>query len=318
VKLTGVLGDAAGDLGLRFNLLGILPVGMLVLFLTAMYQSGAFSGAPDVGAIARSAENIGAADSVWVAVGVVSLAVVLQPLQMSLVQLLEGYWGNWWPARALAAVSIGYHRRRRQRLQQATQTTADATPETREQMANAAWRLQHFYPGADRVLPTTLGNVLRAAEDRGGRGYGMDAVVVWPRLYPLLSPGVSAMLADQRDQLDLAARFCVVFLIAAIVAAATLATHGWWWLVAAVCVALAWIAYRAAVAAALAYGDGIQTAFDLHRFDLLEALHLELPGDREAERHANRELCDFWRQGVPINLRYVHKPRGKNAQEKEE
>jgi hypothetical protein len=173
-----------------------------------------------------------------------------------------------------------------------------------------------LYPTRDRVLPTKLGNVLRAAEDRSGRGYGMDAVILWPRLYPLLPKPVTDLLADQRDQLDIAARFCVVFMIAGVIAGVALIAQGWWWLVPIACVLLAWLAYRSAVAAAIAYGDGIQIAFDLHRFDLLEALHLELPVDRDMERKANRELCDFLRQGVPVNLRYVHKrPRADKAEQ---
>jgi hypothetical protein len=308
VKLTGVLGQTASDLGLRFNLLGILPVGVLVLFLIAMQQSGAFTGPPDVAAVVRTAASIDAADSVWAAVGVLALAVILQPLQISLVRLLEGYWGDSRLGRALSAVGVAYHQRKREQLQQATQGTTDVAPDARAAMATAAWQLQHLYPTRDRVLPTTLGNVLRAAEDRGGRSYGMDAVVLWPRLYPLLPKPVTDLLADQRDQLDIAARFCVVFLVAGVIAGVTLIAQGWWWLVPVACLLLAWLAYRSAVAAAIAYGDGIQIAFDLHRFDLLAALHLELPVDRDMERTANRELCDFLRQGVPVNLQYVHKP----------
>jgi hypothetical protein len=35
------------------------------------------------------------------------------------------------------------------------------------------------------VTPPGLGNVLAAMEDGAGRTYGLDAVIVWPRLYPL-------------------------------------------------------------------------------------------------------------------------------------
>ena len=70
----------------------------------------------------------------------------------------------------------------------------------------AARRLRRYPPPA-AILPTLLGNTLRAAEFRAGSRYGLDAVVLCPRLYPLLGDKVSATLNDLRDQLDLAARF---------------------------------------------------------------------------------------------------------------
>jgi hypothetical protein len=69
---------------------------------------------------------------------------------------------------------------------------------------------------------------------------------------------------------------------------------------------LAWLAYRAAVAAAVAYGEGIRAAVDLHRFTLLEALHLPLPATPEEERELNRRLSRFLLQGVPLDAPYQH------------
>jgi hypothetical protein len=156
------------------------------------------------------------------------------------------------------------------------------------------------------VMPTRLGNALRAAELRAGEPYGLDAVVAWPRLYPLLSEPVRALVDGQRDALDLNARFCAVFAAAAVIAAALLAAHGWWLLVAVGCLVLAWLAYRSAVAAAIAYGEGIRTAVDLHRFSLLQALHLPLPATPEEERALNGKVSRFLLQGVPLDAPYQH------------
>jgi hypothetical protein len=50
----------------------------------------------------------------------------------------------------------------------------------------------------------------------------------------------------------------------------------------------------------------MQTAFDLHRFDLLQSLHLPLPSDRTSEIAENTKLSDFLRQGLPFRCIYEH------------
>ena len=177
-------------------------------------------------------------------------------------------------------------------------------------MADAESRLRRLFPSDPAwLLPTRLGNALRAAETRAGEPYGLDAVVAWPRLYPLLPDGVRALVDDQRDGLDLAARFCAVFAAAAAVSLVLLATHGWWLLVPAGCLLLAWLSYRGAVAAAVAYGEGIRAAIDLHRFDLLTAMHLPLPATLEQERAVNEQLSLFLRQSWPVDFVYEHGAR---------
>ena len=68
-----------------------------------------------------------------------------------------------------------------------------------------------------------------------------------------------------RDQLDIAARLCITLLLATVVSGALLLTHGWWLALPAVTALLAWVAYRAAIQAAVAYGEEVAVAFDLHR-----------------------------------------------------
>lgn len=309
MKLDSLIGESLKGVGLRFNLVGLLPLAVLSVFVLVLAWSGAFTGSPDLSEAVQEAVELATADAVLLVIAVLALAVILQPLQLSLVRCLEGYWGGGWIGGFLSQVGVSRHRARRRRLEAATRTTREVTEAERRRMSNAAWQLRRSYPSEPRLLPTTLGNVLRAAEDRAGGRYGLDAVVVWPRLYPLLPEGVTSVLADQRNQLDLTARFCVVFLAGAVLSLVALLGDGWWLTVPCAALLLAWLAYRSSVAAAAAYGETIQSAFDLHRFDLLEALHLSLPADRESERKANRELSDFLRQGLPINLRYSHPDR---------
>ena len=72
-----------------------------------------------------------------------------------------------------------------------------------------------------------------------------------------------------------------------------LATHPLWLLLALAAAVIARLAYTGTAMAASAYGRTIEAAFDLHRFDLLAALHLPLPADSAAERSANETLSAF-------------------------
>lgn len=308
MKLDEIGIAAAKELGLRFTLVGVLPVAALVLYVVALFISMMAGGSPDLAALAKFAHGLTAADALVLVGSIVVLAFLLQPLQLSLVRLLEGYWGGSRLARAAGGIAVAWHRRRREKLEAASQSTHEPSADEAVEMAAAARRLRRFYPAPDRLLPTMLGNVLRAAEDKGEVRYGLDTVVIWPRLYHVLPEALQHSLADQRNQLDIAARLCVVFILAVIASAALLYRHGWWNLAEIITVALAWMSYRSAIAAALAYGESIQAAIDLHRFDLLKALHLPAPADRDAERKANRLLCDFLRQGVPVDFTYQHPP----------
>jgi hypothetical protein len=285
---------ATSDLGVRFRFVSLLPVAVLALYVLALAWSGAPASSPSVGRAVMHARHVAGWEAVLLAVAVVVVALIAEPLQVTLVRLLEGYWGQSRAGRLLAAPGIAFHRARRRRLDRAQRRSPGDPVSARAQAAREeAARKLRAYPPESAFLPTMLGNVLRSAEGRAGSRYGLDAIVVWPRLYPLLSDKVTAVLDDLRDQLDLAARFCVVFGIATVISVAFLAAHGWWLTAAAVTLAGALLSYRAALAAAAAYGQALEAAFDLHRFDLLTALHLPLPANLTGEVSANQQLSRF-------------------------
>jgi hypothetical protein len=294
VNVATILG-LGKDLGQRFTLVDLLPTALLGLFVLALVWGGAPADSPDVDTFVARIEDLGAAEGVLLAVGLLGLALVTQPLQFGLVRVLEGYWGTSAVGQMLAAPGCALHRRRRARLERRTLLPAGRAPAERDlaTASYAAWLLARRYPPAPMVLPTRLGNALRSAEDRAGRRYGLATAVTWPRLYPLLPERVTALVDDQRTQLDLAARFTGVLLAATLVSGFLLATHGWWLAVPALMLLLAWLSYRGAASAAAAYGDGLEAAYDLHRLDLRVALHLPLPATLEEERSANGQLSRF-------------------------
>lgn len=291
------------DIGARFAVVGLLPSAVLALFVLALVWSGAPGDAPELERVLDEARDLDAWAGGLLFMGLLIFALVFQPLQIGLVRWLEGYWP---PAMdGLAKLGRARFERRASALSSRLIFRRPPTPAEIAEATDAA-RKARLLPPHDQLMPTRLGNALRAAEIRAGEPYGLDTVVAWPRLYPLLSDPVRAVVDGNRDALDMNARFCAVFTAAAIIAAGLLAAHGWWLLVPLGCLLLAGLTYQSAVAAALAYGESIRTAVDLHRFTLLEALHLPLPTTPEEERALNAKLSTFLLQGVPLDVPYQH------------
>jgi hypothetical protein len=139
------------------------------------------------------------------------------------------------------------------------------------------------------VLPTRLGNTLRAAESYPGDGerWGLDAVFWWPRLYLIIPDSAREQVDEARasmDQMVFLSALSVVFAAVAIsfgIAGLPLAV---WASCAAGALVLAWLAYRAAVASAAVFGDLVRSCFDLFRSDLLTHLGWPLSEKLSDER----------------------------------
>ncbi|MBL1100680.1 hypothetical protein [Streptomyces coffeae] len=292
----------------RFFLVSTLPTAAGAVFVLVLL----WAGAPDPVRFERAwrtAAGLKAGEVLLLVLSLTLVGVVTMPLQLSLVRWLEGYWPRWlgWPAAWCTALQ----KRRRGPLGWPYGSAVPSAALVQRAGERGAWQRSRF-PVEDHLLrPTGLGNALTAAERRAGRLYGLDAVVVWTRLEPVLSDRVRAAVAEGRDALDAAARLCVTAGAVVPVSAALLWRSEWWLLLALAPAVICWAAYAAAVHAAVAYGEVLAVAFDLHRFDLLTALHLPLPDDRAAERTANAELSRLWRQGAgsPAGMVYDHPPQ---------
>jgi hypothetical protein len=305
-------------LGVRFHLVNVIPSTVATLIVLGIVWSGAPSQPPRLSRALEMGTGLDVGEAVLLLFAVTVVALVSQPLQRSLVRALEGYWLEqpFWPLwlRRLATV---WPRWRLGRLS----ALADHNPTQAATAGGAGWRLDaewqraataayqrwRRYPAEERLLASALGNALRAAEDDAGQRYGLETILVWPTLYVVLGERTRAIIDDQRTQLDVAARLAATLVVTAVVAAGLLARWWPWGVVVPVgLLGLAWLSYRAAVSAAVAYGDGLRLAFDLSRFDLLRTLYLPLPQDSDIELAANRRLSAFLALGKPLHAAYQH------------
>jgi hypothetical protein len=161
-----------------------------------------------------------------------------------------------------------------------------------------------------RLMPTRLGNVLRAAEEYGKLTYNLDAALVWPRLVPQLPAEFQARVEQSSTPLVtmlFTATFSLLFAFIGGVALFFLSDQ-WWLFLGIVLGGLllsAWC-YESAIQRSVEYGTLLRTAFDLYRHELLKALGVPLPSSPLEEWELWPQLSKWW---------YFHTPPF-DAQEK--
>jgi uncharacterized repeat protein (TIGR01451 family) len=291
--MTGLLSAISGQFSKAWILGALFPaaifVFLFVVFVAPLLPPGTAMAAPPLFGTDWNALSITFATLV--------LSALLYSLDTQLIQLYEGYP---WQASVLGRWRTRMEQRRLQALQQraglAFQLLRDPAlpdPDSFDTLrSDTERRLTTEFP--DRpglVLPTRLGNVLRAFEQYPWTQYRMDAIYYWPRLVSVIPDPYATAIAGARTTLVflLTLSFLTAVLAAATVAAglvylppdpvkhAALPTAGFVF-------ASIWL-HRRACDAALDWGDFVKSAFDLYRWDLLKKLGFQQqPRSREDER----------------------------------
>ncbi|MEH1920870.1 hypothetical protein [Nostoc sp.] len=183
------------------------------------------------------------------------------------------------------------HKKQLQKLtnQDLAQRFTQAIAELKDEWISLDWQ-QHYRPLDNQLMPTRLGNILRAAEQRPLEKYGLDAIVCWSRLWLLLSDAVKKDLQEARADLNAAIRiwlWSLLFILWTIWA---------WWAAPVGIISAIFAYYYWAVDAARNYGELIEATFDLHRHLLYQSLRWNLPPDPNEERRVGRQLTEYlWR-----------------------
>jgi hypothetical protein len=222
-------------------------------------------------------------------------AIVVQRLALPVLRLLEGYWPAW--LRTLTAGRRARVRRRKaadeeawQQLQSKLETT-QLTPEDRAKLAGLEHRRHHRPVRDHELLPTRVGNILRAAETRPYHRYGLEAVVIWPRLWLVLPDLARQELSAARAGLD--ASVAAVIWGLAFMAFTPLA----WWAApvgafTAATAAVWWVPSRAEV-----FADLMEGAYDLYRAALYRQLRWPPPANPAEELQIGHELTRYLVRG---------------------
>lgn len=236
---------------------------------------------------------------------VVVLAGVLQALSVPILRLYEGYpWKDGWVGQArtrrfaaelgrLEIVTLGIDRLLESELPE--QDPRYAAIGRRGSMMDLDRRFK--YPERRAlVLPTRLGNLIRSAERYPSVEYGIEAIVMWPRLTAVIEPDYAASLDRSRTNLMFMLNNSILALALAVILAALSLTSPDASLSNAALPALAFLGvsvgfYHLALRPAQTWGELIRAAFDLYRRPLLEKLGVpDVPASRAEERALWRRI----------------------------
>lgn len=222
--------------------------------------------------------------------------------QGRVIRITEGYWP--WPFAGLRFRLTRFEENRVAALEKEWEMLEDIPPDLRtdwerDRIAGLDAKLAAYPPDPRDRMPTTLGNLMRAAETYPMVRYGMPLNVCWPRLWLLLPKEAQQAIGEAREDLNAAAR---LFIWAGLFGVWTV--WAWW---AAPISLIVWVsAYWRMLRAVGLYGDLLRSAFDLHRFKLYESLKWPLPPTMKEEEDHGLRLSEYLFRGtITRNIRYL-------------
>jgi hypothetical protein len=232
--------------------------------------------------------------------GIAVSGIVVERAAAPVLRLLEGYWPSW--TLPLRRRLTNFLVRRTEAEASAWQGayarigTSEATVNERAAFSRLERRRRGRPAKADEFLPTSIGNILRAAELRPKYKYGLDTVVVWPHLWLVVPESTRAELRRCRASLDTA-------VVTAIWGILFCAFAPFTWLVIPIGLAVAIIAVSVVIPVrARVFGDMIEAAYDLHRVALYRHLRWPLPTNPREEHSAGAQLSTYLYRGSDRTL----------------
>ncbi len=147
-----------------------------------------------------------------------------------------------------------------------------------------------YVPSIELRVPTKLGNIMRAFEQRPLEKYGLDPLKCWPRLWLVLPDNVKDELYQARTALNESVQswlwgFLFIF----------------WgflftWQAVPIGLFLMWMSYHWMLQNALTYGLLLESTFDMYRNSLYVSLRWPLPENPKDEYIQGKKLTEYlWR-----------------------
>jgi hypothetical protein len=271
------------------------------------------------------------------------LGLFLWGVHYSLIRLLEGYWlvaatlpnrtgprgdpdslwnrarlfrgVRWiitWPFRLASGLRLKFGNWKRGRW---VRTRAELErirwqKEESDARTRAGRELTERFPAEDLlVLPTELGNVIRAFETHPRMRYGLDGIMWWPRIETMLNDSERATI----DETTTDFAFWLNSLAVVVLGGALLLAERLWHppggvietvlveatIVATLALGGTWM-YRQAIGAAARWGLAVRAAFDVHRFEVYDRLGVRRPYTAEDDGESGRAVNRLFAFAIPL------------------
>lgn len=253
-----------------------------------------------------------------------AISTVLLVANFLLIRTLEGY-GALNPANLWRGFALTRFERMTARLDAIVRAAAPSAQERRERQ-DLRLRLAAGYPEQrELVLPTRLGNIIRAFERYPQVVYNIEPITIWIRLQPVIPDSYRGFLDDAKTMLDffvnLWAGAIFVAIFTAGLSAYGSATGAPWAadqcavvLVVIAAILAAFVAAKLAQGPAAQWGELVKGAFDLYRAELAKQLGLEVPRSIEHERRMWGVVCRtmIFRRAEDASGLTVYRPLGRD------
>lgn len=219
-------------------------------------------------------------------------AVFLQALNREIFRFAEGYWPRriWELCGCSQQQQFSTLKEKLKALREERKrcTTAGLGFEQESALMDLQRKLAVRFPSeADLILPTSFGNVMRAAEDYSRVVYGFESINGWARLEALMSKDFRQVIHSDRARVDLWLNLWLLGIVLCIGSVLHVAVHEkslLQWLIPAGALMIVAIAYRRARSSAEQYGEQVKAAFDMYLPELANKLGFKLSWDTEKNR----------------------------------
>jgi hypothetical protein len=291
-------GTLSSLLGRNFVVAAFFPAFVFVIFTILL--TGVL-GIPLLGIIIdlRSGQLETLTDTIAVVLISWLLGLLLTIFNIQITQVLEGY-GKWNPLQ----VFKGAEHRRYYKLQcelneleeiyhKEYQDKEQAPVLWQQQWNDLSQKMVTRFPRKKYLLPTALGNTIRAFEDYPRVMYGFDPIPGWLYIYNILPDRISKKVDETRAYLDFWVHTCALSFVYVFMASVLVVVynHTFWW-VPFVALLVMRGAYSGAVSTAELWGKMVKSAVDLFLPDLRKHLGFATPATRYKEQELWRHFSE--------------------------
>lgn len=261
-------------------------------------------------------EGLGLVQNLWTISIIIIISwlisIFLMLLNRGLIRFLEGYHYLETP---LGKFMIKLQKRKYNRLRKKTEQlkeeyfrykNAGEMPPAQltKKYGNILSNFVSRYPDSKYIMPTSLGNIIKASERYPRKIYGIDSILFWSRIMLIVPKDSKDMLNSAKAQLDFAINslyFTAIIIVEYFALSLITNTYLHVW-IPVLALILFKIFYRYTLTSALEWCECIKSIYDIYRKNLLTQMGIKIPASWLGERQLWEKLNKTLRFQYPLDV----------------